>query len=103
MENMIRRIVDADNKAKAMEEVTLKEKEQLSKNIDAEIEQIHKNYMSKAEETVKRRQIIEEKKANQQWNEIKNKHRSVLIKLKSDFDRNSEKWINDIVNRTIEN
>ena len=36
MENMIKKIVDADNEAKAMEKDTLEEKEQLSKSIEIE-------------------------------------------------------------------
>lgn len=35
MENMIKKIVDADNEAKAMEKDTLEEKEELSKTIEA--------------------------------------------------------------------
>ena len=34
MENMIKKIVDADNEAKAMEKDTLEEKEELSKTIE---------------------------------------------------------------------
>ena len=88
MENMIKKIVDADNEAKAMEKDTLEEKEELSKTIEAE-------------EVVKRNDIQETKKAEQQWEEIQGKHNSVHIKLDSDFKLNCDKWVDEIVKRTV--
>lgn len=102
MENMIKKIVDADNEVKAMEDVTLKEKEKLSKQIDAEAERIYEKYMSDAEETVKRNSANEEKKAKQQWEEIQKKQDSVHIKLQSDYEQNCDKWVDELVKRTLQ-
>lgn len=102
MENMIKKIVDADNEAKVMEEKTLKEKEELSKEIDIEAEKIYAEYMNKAEKIVKDNDEKEEKKLENNWNEIKNKQKSVHIKLQSDFERNCDKWVDMIVQRTLE-
>lgn len=101
MENMIKKIIDADNEAKALEESTLKEKEKLSQSIDAEIKKIYSDYMAKAEVIVKRNDALETKKANQQWADIQNKHKSTLIKMKADFERSCDKWTDEIVRRTI--
>lgn len=101
MENMIKKIVDADNEAKALEQVTLKEKEELSKSIDAEAEKIYDDYMKAAKQTVKRNDEQEEKQAMKQLEEIKQKHSSVSIKLKSDFEQNCDKWVDEIVNRIL--
>lgn len=101
MENMIKRIIDADNEAQALEESTLKEKEELNKSIDEEISRIRAEYTAKAEETVKLNNASEEKKADMQWEEMKNKQKSVLIKLKSDFEQNCDKWADEIVSRTL--
>ena len=83
MENMIKKIVDADNEAKAMEKDTLEEKEELSKTIEAETKKIYDDFMAKAEE------------------EIQSKHNSVHIKLDSDFRLNCDKWVDEIVKRTV--
>lgn len=101
MENMIKKIVDADNEAKAMEKDTLEEKEELSKTIEAETKKIYDDFMAKAEEVVKRNDIQEAKKAEQQWEEIQSKHNSVHIKLDSDFKLNCDKWVDEIVKRTV--
>ena len=53
--------------------------------------------MAKAEEVVKRNDIQEAKKAEQQWEEIKGKHNSVHIKLYYDIKLNCDKWVDEIV------
>ena len=87
MENMIKKIVDADNEAKAIGKgILLKKKKELSKTIEAETKKIYDDFMAKAEEVVKRNDIQETKKAEQQWEEIQGKHNSVHIKLDSDLN-----------------
>ena len=102
MENMIKKIVDADNEAKAMEENALKEKEELSKKIDEETKKIYDSYMKDALETVKRNDSLEEKKAEKLWVEIQNKQKSAHIKLQSDYEQNCDKWVDAIVSRTLD-
>ena len=58
-------------------------------------------YMSEAEETVRRNNVNEENKARQQLIEIQKKQNSVKIKLQADFDRNSDKWVDEIVSRAL--
>lgn len=98
---MIKKIVDADNEAKAMEEATLKEKEKLSKEIELEAQLIYDKYMSDAEKIVARNNENEEKRAEQKWKEINNKQNSVHIKLQSDYEQNCGKWVEEIVKRTL--
>lgn len=101
MENMIKKIVDADNEAKALEQTALQEKDKLMKQIEDEADRIYQKYMNNAEETVKRNNANEENKARQQLDEINKKQSSVKIKLQSDFDRNCDKWVDEIVSRTL--
>lgn len=101
MENMIKKIVDADDEAKAMEQKMQQEKDELSKQIKEETEKIYEKYMSAANETVKRNDLQEEKRAAKQLSEINAKQNSVLIKLQSDYERNCDKWCDQIVERTL--
>ncbi len=48
LENMIKKIVDADNEARELEQITIKEKEELSKSIETEAQKIYDDYMKKA-------------------------------------------------------
>lgn len=101
MENMIKKIVDADNEAKAMEQNVLKEKEMLTKQINEETQKIYDEYMSKALETIKNNDSVEEKKADKLWEEIKGRQNSAHVKLQSDFELNCDKWVDSIVERTL--
>ena len=102
MENMIKKIVDADNEARAMEENIKKEKGELRQKIDSEAQAIYDKYMSEALETIKRNDAAEEKNAAQQWEEVKGKQKSAHIKLQSDYKNNCDKWVDEIVKRVIE-
>ncbi len=102
MENMIKKIVDADDEAKALEQKNLLEKEKLSEKIEDDAKRIYEEYMKSAEETVKRNDEQEEKEAQKQLADIKNKQKSAMIKLKSDYERNCDKWVDRIVERTLE-
>lgn len=101
MENMIKKIVDADNEAKALEQAAIQEKETLEKQIEEEAKAIYDKYMSDAEETVMRNNANEENKARQQLDEIRKKQGSLKIKLQSDFEQNCGKWVDEIVIRTL--
>lgn len=102
MENMIKKIVDADNEAKEMEKNLAKEKSELNQKIEDEAKSIYDKYMSDALETVKQNDAVEERNAADQWKEIKAKQNSAHIKLQSDFENNCDKWVNEIVSRVIE-
>lgn len=101
MENMIKKIVDADEEAKAMEQKMQQEKDELNKEIKEETEKIYAKYMNDAYETVKRNDVQEEKRAAKQLKEINAKQSSVLIKLQSNYERNCDKWCDQIVERTL--
>ncbi len=101
MEDMIRKIVDADNEAKALEEATLKEKEALENSIDDECKKIYDKYMSEAIRTAEKNDESEEKNAEKRWNEVQKKQKSAQIKLKADYEHNCNKWVDEIVERVL--
>jgi len=101
MNNMIELIIKADNEAKAMEEASLKEKDQILKQIDAETDKIYQKYMNDALEKIKSNNSLEEKNAQAKLSEIEKKYTSAQIKLESDFNRNCDNWVDTIVNRVL--
>lgn len=102
MEDMIKKIVEADNEAKKMESDILREKEELSNTIEEETQKIYDKYMNDAVEAVKRNDINEEKTIGKQLEEIENKHKSAHIKLQSEYELNCDKWVDAIVSRVLE-
>ena len=101
MDNMIELIIKADNEAKAMEEASLKEKDQILKQIDAETDKTYQKFMNDALEKIKSNNSLEEKNTQAKLSEIEKKYTSAQIKLESDFNRNCDNWVDAIVNRVL--
>lgn len=99
---MIKRIVEADNEAKALEEANRKAAEEEKKRIDREAEEIYAKYMREAEETIKKNDAHQEHRTEKKWQEISAKQASALIKLNSEYERNCDRWVDIIVSRTLE-
>ncbi len=101
MNNMIELIIKADNEAKAMEEASLKEKDQILKQIDAETDQIYQKYMNDALEKIKNNNSLEEKNTQAKLSEIEKRYNLAQTKLESDFKCNCNNWVDAIVNRVL--
>lgn len=101
MEDMIRKIVEADSQAKEMEKDLVKEKKELSRTIEKETQKVYDKYMNEALEVIERNDIAEEKKTDALLKDIVNKQKSAQMKLQSDYASNCDKWVDEIVKRVI--
>ena len=102
MQNMIQRIIDADNEAKVLEAENRRIAEDQKEEIEKQAEEMYDNYISAAMETVKKNDAREEQKTEKAWQEISAKQNSAMIKLKADFENNRDRWVDEIVSRVIE-
>ena len=102
MQNMIQRIIDADNEAKVLEAENRRKAEAQKEEIEKQAKEMYDNYISAAMETVKKNDALEEQKTEKAWQEISAKQNSAMIKLRSDFENNRERWVDEIVSRVIE-
>ncbi|MEE1060490.1 MAG: hypothetical protein UH080_01535 [Ruminococcus sp.] len=101
MEDMLRKIVEADEAAKAVDEKNRAERVAFEKEIEAKANEIYNSYMTKAYEEVEKNNLCEESKAKKLFEETRQKQKSASVKLKADFEANCEKWSDEIVKRTI--
>ena len=102
MQNMIQRIIDADNEAKVLEAENRRKAEAQKEEIEKQAKEMYDNYISTAMETVKKNDALEEQKTEKAWQEISAKQNSAMIKLKADFESNRDRWVDEIVSRVIE-
>ncbi|MBQ1453229.1 MAG: hypothetical protein IIZ23_04595 [Ruminococcus sp.] len=102
MQNMIQRIIDADNEAKVLEAENRRKAEAQKEEIEKQAKEMYDNYISTAMETVKKNDALEEQKTEKAWQEISAKQNSAMIKLKADFENNRDRWVDEIVSRVIE-
>lgn len=101
MQDMIRRIVEADNEAKALEEANRKAAEQEKKKIETRADAIYKDYMDEAQKEIEKNEAYLEKRMERKLAEINAKHESALIKLRSDYEQNRDRWVDEIFNRVV--
>ncbi len=99
MQNMIKRIVDADNEAKALEEANKKAAEKEKLRIEEEAKEIYQGYMDEAQKTIAKNDAYLEKRFARKLTEVEAKQESTLIKMKSDYESNRDRWVDEIVSR----
>ncbi len=101
MQNMIKRIVEADNEAKALEEANRNAAEEEKKQIEKEAEAIYQKYMDEAREEIAKSDAYLEKRTDRKLKNVAAKQESALIKLKSDYEQNRDRWVDEIVSRVV--
>ncbi len=101
LQDMIQRIVAADNKAKQLDEENRRAAENEKKRIEEEAEEIYRKYMADAEEEAAKNDEYLEKQFDRKLQDVTAKQESALIKLRADFERDRSKWVDMIVDRVI--
>lgn len=99
MQDMIKRIVEADNEAKALDEANQKAAEKKKQKIESEAAAIYKKYMDDAQAAIAKNESYLEKRFSRKLEEISAKKESTLIKLRSDYEQNRDRWVDEIVSR----
>lgn len=98
---MIKRIVEADHEAKELEEENRKATEEEKQRIEEEAEAIYQKYMDKAQEEIAKNDDHLEKKYARMLSDAAAKQESALIKLRADYERNCDRWVDEIVSRVV--
>ncbi|MBU5462901.1 hypothetical protein [Lachnoclostridium sp. MSJ-17] len=102
MQDMIRKIVQADTEAKAMDEANRKNAEEEKRRIEAEAAAIYESYMESAKREIAKNNAYLEKRYYKKWTDITARQASSLIKLRMDYEQNCDRWVDDIVQRVLE-
>lgn len=101
MQDMIRKIVEADTKAKALDERNRKAAEKEKQQIEGEAAAIYERYMEQAQEEIVRNDAYLNKRTERKLKDVAAKQESALIKLQADFDQNRDRWVDEIVSRVL--
>ena len=101
LQDMIKRIVEADKQAKELEEANKKAAEKEKQKIDEEAEAIYRQYMEQAKAEIAKNDTYLEKRFSRKLTDISAKQESALIKLRSDYEQNRDRWVDEIVSRVV--
>lgn len=98
---MIQRIIEADSQAKALEEANQKAAEAKRRRIEEEAASIYQKYMDEAQDKIAKNDTYLEKRFSRKLTDVSAKQESALIKLKSDYEQNRDRWVDEIVSRVV--
>lgn len=102
MQDMIKKVVDMDKKARELEEQAQQEKISIKEEIEAQKKKVYDDYLEKARIRARKNDEIEQKSAEEQLQKSRERHKIALTKLKEDFDANCDKWVDEIVSRVTQ-
>ncbi|MDD2362846.1 MAG: hypothetical protein PHH84_07845 [Oscillospiraceae bacterium] len=101
MENMIRRIVDMDKKAREITQAAQREKIESEKNIGKKAERLRHEALSNARRSIRDNMKLENKVLEQEWDKKKAVYDAQLEKMERLYNENGDKWVENIVQSAL--
>ena len=101
MQDMIKRIVEADSKARKLDEENRRAAEVEKQKIEQDAEAIYRKYMDETQAEIEKNDANLENRYNRKLRDVSAKQESVLIKLRSDYEQNCDKWVDALVERVL--
>ena len=98
---MIKRIVEADNEARALEEANKQAAEKQKQRIEEEARAIYQKHMDDAQAEIARNDAYLDKRFSRKLTTVSAKQESALIKLRSNYEQNRDRWVDEIVSRVV--
>ncbi|MEE3333160.1 MAG: hypothetical protein VZR54_02675 [Ruminococcus sp.] len=97
MKDVIKELVDIDEKAKIYNEETRNKKLELEQEIREETERIREKYIEDAKKEVENQKKMIEAEGEEKYNKSKKLREEQAQALKKKFDENADKWVEQIV------
>lgn len=103
MEDMIKKVVEMDEKARELEAQAQQEKIRIKEEIEAQRQKVYDDYIEKARIRANKNDELARQKADEQLIKATEKHKEMMAKLKEQFDSNCDKWVQELFERVIQN
>ena len=101
MQDMIKKIVDMDEKAQEMTEEAKRSKALSAQEIAETKERIRENYLARARKRIELNRIQEKNQARQILADAEKKYEVQLIKMQELYRQQGGNWVDAIVGRVI--
>ena len=101
MENMIKRIVEMDQKARQITEAAQREKLDSEKEISQMREEIREDYLAKARERIKLNEPQEREAAEKAWKAVETRQNEISAKLDAQYKENGKRWAEELARRVL--
>lgn len=97
MQDIIKKLVDIDEQAKAFGEETKKQKEEYEVQISEESKKIYEKYIDDAKAEVEAQKEKIESESKEKYEKTKALTQKQSEALKKKFDENADRWVDEIV------
>ena len=101
MNNLLKKLVEIDKEAQAIDNELKKEKDNLESEIQKEVQATREKYMTQAQQTVEDKTILIREDAEIQWKRNCEKYDVSRSNLEKQFNENIDKWVDNIVANVI--
>lgn len=101
MTDMIKKLVDIDEQAKLLSRETEKEKERLARELEVEKKEVYDRYMLDAEKRAGCESGKLREEAAKAFEKKEQQRAKALDELNEKYSANREKWVDEIVKRTL--
>lgn len=96
MQEMIERILEMDKAARRLTDEAQELRVNAEKEIELKKQQLHKDYLERAERKIEKLREEEESNAEKEMAAFRIKAQSIRDALNQSYNENHEKWVNDI-------
>lgn len=99
MQDMIKRIVDMDKRARELTEEARSRRAGSTEAVARKKEEVRKNYIDLAQKRIEAIERSEMRDAQEYWEEIEAKHAGIADRLDLAYEENKDEWVSELVER----
>ena len=101
MQNMLKKIIEMDEQARLVKEQAIKDKAATEQEIIETKKKIYNDYIDRAKDRVRKNLEVDRANAEKEWEKAQAKHQETLVNLDKMYSENHDMWVNQIVERVI--
>lgn len=101
MQNMLKKIIEMDEQARLVKEQAIKEKAATEQEIIETKKKIYNDYIDRAKDRVRKNLEVDRANAEKEWEKAQAKNQETLVNLDKMYSENHDMWVNQIVERVI--
>lgn len=101
MEDMLKKIIDMDEKARELKAKAQQDKAASEHEIEQAKQALYEDYLNKARERAKQNAQAEQESADKEWEQTKALYQKMSDSLEAEYAKNRDGWIDTIFNNVI--
>ena len=101
MQNMLKKIIEMDEQARLVKEQAIKDKAATEQEIIETKKKIYNDYIDRAKDRVRKNLEVDRANAEKEKKKAQAKNQETLVNLDKMYSENHDMWVNQIVERVI--